>query len=240
MRRSPGTRLTAWLVAGLLGACALASPAAATPVLDEPDSIELAQALAEATAAQDVCYGWKVNLRDDSGGPSGDDVGSSQGPDAELDKASCQRWVILEGAIQYTAEASDFEDDSALRISSNLSPAPTEGDLRELGVTGSLTDEDNDVVLTNMVEALPLVVAGNGQAPYVEFETAQTPTAGQGEPTDSPGSDVLRQWWPLLVLCVLAMLAGIVMLGGRLLSAVAGRRESAASEPPTPEPRQGI
>jgi hypothetical protein len=230
--RRLASRLTSRLLAGLLGIAVLAAPAAATPVLDEADSVELAQALAEATAVQDVCYGWQVDLRDDSGGPSGDDVGSSRGPDVALDPASCERWVLLEGAIHYTAEASEFEDDAAVRISSNLTPAPTIADLRAFGVTGSLTDEDNDVVLLNMVEALPLAVAGNGQAPYVEFETAQTPVAGQGEPTGTPGSDVLRQWWPLMVLCVLAILAGVVMLVGRLASFAAGRG-------PAAEPRQG-
>ena len=233
MSRSVATRLLGWLAACLLAASALASPAAATPVLDEADSVELAQALAEATAAQDVCYGWRVNLRDDSGGPSGDDIGSNRGPDVEVDRVGCERWVLLEGAIAYTAETSEFEDDSQVRITSNLAPPPTEADLRELGVTGTLTDEDNDVVLINMVEALPLVVAGNGQAPYVEFETAQSPAAA-GEPTGTPGSDVLRQWWPLMVLCVLAVLAGVVMLAGRLLAALGGRRRTSA-----PEPRQG-
>ena len=224
MSRRLAVRLASWLLAGLLGIAALAAPAVATPVLDEADAAELAQALAEATEVQDVCYGWRVDLRDDSGGPSGDDVGSSRGPDVALDTAACPRWVLLDGAIHYTSEASEFEDDAAVRVTSNLSPAPTTADLRDLGVTGSLTDEDNDVVLLNMVEALPLAVAGNGQAPYVEFETAQTPVAGQGEPTGTPGSDVLRQWWPLMVLCVLAILAGVVMLVGRLVSLAGARR----------------
>ena len=226
-------RVAGCLVAALVAAAMLAPLASATPVLDQADSAELAQALAEATETQDVCYGWTVNLRDDSGGQSGDDVGSNRGPDVPLDRVGCERWVLLEGAIRYTAATSEFEDDSAVRISSNLSPAPTENDLRELGVTGSLTDEDNDVVLTNMVEALPLVVAGNGQAPYVEFETAQAPTA-EGRPTDSPGSDVVRQWWPLIVLSVLALLAGVVMLVGGLLAVFVRRRRTAR-----PEPRQG-
>ena len=230
MSRRVGSRVAACLLAGLLG-IATPAPATASPVLDEADAVELAQALAEATAVQDVCYGWRVDLRDDSGGPSGEDVGSSQGPDVALDPAACEKWVLLEGAIHYTSEASDFEDEAGMRIASNLTPAPTEADLRQLGVAGSLTDEDNDVVLLNMVEALPLAVASNGQAPYVPFETAETPVAGQGEPTGTPGSDVLRQWWPLIVLCVLAILAGVVMLVGRLSSLAAARRGSSAAEP---------
>lgn len=229
MSRASVVGLPGWLVACLLAVAALAPPAAATPVLEEADSVELAQALAEATADQDVCYGWHVSLRDDSGGPSGDDVGSSRGPDLEVDRAGCRRWVLLEGAIRYTAETSEFEDDSQVRVSSNLTPAPDEADLRDLGVTGRLTDEDNDVVLTNMVEALPLLVAGNGQAPYVEFETSQAPTA-EGEPTGTPGSDVLRQWWPLMALCVLAILAGVVMLAGRLPAVIASRRRATNPE----------
>lgn len=220
-------------------ALAVAAPAGASPVLDAPDAVELAQALAEATAEQDVCYGWRVTLVDDSGGPSGDDVGSSFGPDVALDPARCERWVTLAGAIRYTAESSDFEDESAVRIDSNLEPPPTLEDLRALGADGSLTDEDNDVVLLNMAEALPLAVAGNGQAPYVQFETSQAPTAGQGEPTDSPGSDVLRQWWPLAVLCVLAILAGGFLLVGGALAALASRGRQSAQDGhrPPPDPK---
>lgn len=212
--------------AGGLGcalALAVAAPAGASPVLDSADAVELAQALAEATAVQDVCYGWRVSLVDDSGGPSGDDVGSSFGPDVALDPGRCERWVILAGDIHYTAETAEAEDAAAVQVTSNLRPSPTLEDLRAFGVDGSLTDEDNDVVLLNMVGALPLAAAAKGHAPYVEFETSQAPAA-QGEPTDSPGSDVLRQWWPLVALCVLAVLAGAFMLVGRVLTALHSRR----------------
>lgn len=214
-----------------------APQARATPALEAADATELAQALAEATAEQDVCYGWRVSVRDDSGGESGGDIGSSLGPDVALDRSRCERWVELVAAIHYTAETSDFDDSAEFEIESNLVPPPRKLDLQRLGVgDGSLTGEDNDVELINMIEALPLVVASNGQAPYVPFETSQTSTRGQGEPTGTPGSDVLRQWWPLVAICVLAILAGIVLLAGRLLGLLAARHATAAPDGPRAAP----
>ena len=43
------------------------APAGAAPILDDGDATELANALAEATEEQGVCYGWEVVVQDDDG-----------------------------------------------------------------------------------------------------------------------------------------------------------------------------
>lgn len=60
-------------------AIALAGPlaAGAVPILDPPDAEELAQQLAEATAVQGICLGWRVQIHADGGTCTGTDVGSS-------------------------------------------------------------------------------------------------------------------------------------------------------------------
>lgn len=243
MRRRKPSRLAAVLLLASLLALAGAPVATATPVLDAPDAAELAQSLAEATADQDVCYGWEIVVQDYSGGSSGPDTGSNFGPDVPLDearRAECPRWAVLTGTIVYTSELSESEDDAAAEVVSNLNPAPTLDDLRELGVQGSLTADDNDVVLTNMVEGLPLAVAATGQAPYVQFETSDNPAAVAGEPTGTPGSDVLRQSWPLILICGLAVLGGVIMLLGVLVSRLTRRvSPSQPSHPLTPTDFKG-
>ena len=64
MRRVRRVRRTA-LAAALLGPLLLAAPAsAANPVFDPEDDAEVAEALAEATEVQDVCYGYVLAVDD--------------------------------------------------------------------------------------------------------------------------------------------------------------------------------
>jgi hypothetical protein len=73
----------------LLIALALPGVAHAYPFLDQGDAAELANELAEATDEQGICYGWQVSVDDQSGGPSGTDVGSNFGPGQEIDATQC-------------------------------------------------------------------------------------------------------------------------------------------------------
>jgi hypothetical protein len=205
----------------------LPAPVQATPVLDAADATELAQALADATDEQDVCYGWRVNVQDDGGGENGADVGSNFGPGVPLDQLRCAKWVELTGSIHYTSESSESEDDSSVSLESNLSNPPTEADLGDIGAgTGGgffasspLTGDDNDVVLANMVRALPLLVAERGEAPYVAFETSTEPAAVQGDPTNKPGPDVLRERWPTLVFAIVLILGGMGWIAAKAMGA---------------------
>jgi hypothetical protein len=189
-------------------AAATAAPAHAG-VLTLDDATDLAQSLAEAQEDQDVCYGWNVTNNFD-GVP---DVGSSNnGPGSPLIAiaSSCPRGqVVLEGSIDYTCASCEGSDSASVSIrSSGLANPPTVDDLEHLGLkAGALTGDKDDTTLVNMVEALPLLVADRGNAPYVAYEQAKTvpPT---DHATGKPGSDFLRDTWIWLVLCV-----GLIVLG---------------------------
>jgi len=196
------------LVAGVPGA-------AATPLLEEGDAAELAQQLAEATAAQGVCYGWSVAVEDQGGGPSGLDEGSSLGPDVPLtpETANCERRVILNGQVLYTCESCEAEDSSAAAIQASFPQAPTLADVEALGFDDqALKDDDGDTVLINMVGALPLLTASAGAAAPVPIEQEGAARPGPGDvPTGTPSSpDWVRDSAGALVLCGALVLAGLL------------------------------
>jgi hypothetical protein len=192
--------IRALVLALALAACA-AAPAQAG-IVSQQDATELAQSLAEAQEEQDVCYGWNVS-NDFDGTP---DVGSSNdGPGTPLIAiaSSCRRGqVVLEGSIHYSCGSCEDSDSASVSIrSEGIANPPTVDDLEDLGLkAGALTGDDDDTTLINMVEALPLLVADRGNAPYLEYEQATTVPASD-HATGKPGSDVLRDTWIWLVLC---------------------------------------
>jgi hypothetical protein len=144
---------------------------------------------------------------------AGPDVGSSiSGPGAVLlDVAgTCKRgMVILTGSIDYSCGSCESSDSASVSIqASGMANPPTVGDLEDLGLkAGDLTGDNDDTTLFNMVDALPLLVADKGNAPYVEYEQATTvPPADHA--TNKPGSDVLRDTWIWLLLCGALILLG--------------------------------
>ena len=195
------------LLLALVVAVALPAPAYAGIVSAE-DAAELAQTLAEAQEEQDVCYGWNVtnNFSDSN------DVGSSTGgPGVALVpvQSTCPKGaVILQGSIDYACSSCDSSDSASVSIASSLRDPPTVSDLGALGLkAGALTGDDDDTTLVNMVEALPLIVADRGNAPYVEYEQAKTVPAAD-HATGKPGSDVLRDTW-----IQLALFGGLILAG---------------------------
>jgi hypothetical protein len=188
----------------------LAAMPAHAGVLSQGDATDLAQSLSDAQDEQEVCYGWQIANNFD-GRP---DVGSSTGgPGVALDVApvgSCRRGVVvLDGSIYYSCDSCEDSDRASVSIrSSGLADPPTTGDLRALGLdAGDLTGDDDDTTLLNMVDALPLLVADRGNAPYVAYEEATTVPAAD-HATGKPGSDFLRDTWVALVLC-----GGLIVLG---------------------------
>jgi len=204
------------LALAALAALALAAfPAGAdaAPLLEDADAQELAQSLAEATEAQDVCYGYAVEVVDDSGeGPSGVERGSNRGPGQALDTAGCARWIQLTGRVLYTAEASDNEDSATAAVDARGFDVDL-GDLEDLGFDASnLAGEDGDVVLANLVGALPVLAASRG-APPVEPELGTGSRAPNGDrPTGSVRPDWLGENFGLLILCLALALGGLVWL----------------------------
>lgn len=217
---------------GVLLTLALAVPASAAIIAPE-DAAELAQTLAEAQEEQDVCYGWAVGNNFDSSG----DLGNSRtGPGRQLIEiaGACPKgYVVLNGYIRYACDSCESEDSASVSIDTNLPDPPTVSDLERLGLkAGDLTGEKDDTTLINMVNALPLLAAERGNAPYVAYEEAEAVPA-QDHPTDKPGSDFLRDAWLKLVL-----FGGLVVTGPMFLLYKRGQTKSARAKrkPTRPAP----
>ncbi len=197
---------------------AATASAQAQPLLSAEDATELAGTLRDATAKQGVCYAWRVDVFDGSGGPSGVDAGSNAGVDRGIDP-SCTKSVQLQGTVQYTCNSCEAEDSSNFSVASNFEGGPTDADLEALGLSsGNLKNENGDVTLINLVGALPLVVASKGKAAAITPTDDTAPAAGDG-PTGSPVvPDVIREHWPALVFFLLLTLGGIGWLVSQLLT----------------------
>jgi hypothetical protein len=199
-------------VIALLVLVAAATGLRATPaqagILANEDAAELAQSLADAQEDQGICYGWNVTNNFD-GVP---DVGSSAyGPGVPLQSllTGCKLgYIQLTGSIDYACDSCDSSDSASVSIDSSFAAAPTAEDLEALGLdAGDLTGDDDDTTLINMVNALPLLAADRALAPYLAYEPAtDVPVADHA--TGKPGSDLLRDTWPLLALCGFLIVAG--------------------------------
>ena len=187
-------------------AAAVAAPAPAlADILTPEDATDLAQSLAEAQEEQSICYGWWVFSNTQEFGSS------TGGPGRRLTRQlqTCTKgFVELKADINYACESCEGEDSASVSIDSNLPNPPTVDDLEDLGLKAdALTGDKDDTTLLNMVNALPLLAADRGNAPYVAYEpAAQVPATDR--PTDKPGSDLLRNSWVWLVVF------GALILGG--------------------------
>ncbi|HZB50856.1 MAG TPA: hypothetical protein VE547_17345 [Mycobacteriales bacterium] len=236
-----------WLVVAALALAAAAlvlggaGPAAATPFLDAADAEDLAQLLAEASAVQGVCYGWTVDLQDDSGGPSGIDAGSDRGvgrPPSQIPE--CRRYLEVRAVVRWTAETSDAEDSGGFTVDSiGIDDPPTESDVRSvLDFEGSdLVKDDGDVLLYQAVAALPRLLADRGAVPSLTLAPAPTPPPAGSRPTGSALPDWMRQRAGLLALG--GLLLGFAVAGvavGGVLRGAERRRAADAAAPRRPHP----
>lgn len=213
------TRRPRWLglAATTLALSLPPAPALAEPILAPDDASELAESLAEATQQQGICYGWHVRVRDEQTGDSQLETGSGSeegvrqpSPGGPVTIPLCPTYMVLVGGVTYTATTSESEDSAALRIESNLLPAPMH-DLRELGVSDrDLLGNNDDIALFKAVSTLPLLAAQLGLAPYLSLEPNSVPIPSEDQLTGKPGSDFTRTYWPLLTLAGLVLVVGLV------------------------------
>ena len=216
--------------AALLLLVLMASPAAAeNPVLDPEDDAELVDALAEATAVHDVCYGYVLQVNDnDSGIYEGTYVVTNAGVGVEPTTAACSRGsVLLNASLTYASELSESEDSSGWRVDSSLG-GPTTSDLEEQGLSaGDLTDDGKaPTTLRNAVLALPSLTAAQHSLPPLVLTPNTEALPADAGATGSPGSDWVRQSTGLIVLCALVLLAGLAVLASSFSSV---RRAAAAA-----------
>lgn len=179
------------------------APVAHAQLLDPADAAELAQSLAEAQEEQDICYGWEV------AGSVVDSGSSVDGPGAVTQLRACERYVLLLGDVTYACESCDSEDSASVIIETSFPDGPTAEDLERIGFNGSeLTGDNDDRALFNMVAALPLLVSDRGLAPPVPAETPAAAVPATDRATDTPGSDLWRDRWFLLLLSGFLLVAG--------------------------------
>jgi hypothetical protein len=203
------TRLAA-LAAAATAIMTFAAPAGALPILEAPDATELAQALAEATEDQDVCYGWKVTVYDYGGGADGIDQGSSLGVGQTAVQSQCPRYVVFEAYITYTSSASESEDSASFDVASNIPGAPTASDLRDNGISGGgLLGADDDQVVANAALLLPALMAEKGLAEPISLEANTQPLPASDRATGTPGSDWLRKYGAAVAVAALILLGGL-------------------------------
>jgi hypothetical protein len=177
---------------GLSALLVLAAPATATAdvIFDPADADDLAATLAEATAAQGVCYGWDVHVNDQVSGDS-ESVGSDRGAGTPVDTSSCSEYVVLDVYITWTSESSESEDSASYDVVSSPG-GPSRSDMDGLGLDwDGLTGDDPDVVIGNAVAALPLLAADKGMTDGIEAAPESGAAPADASLTDDPGSD----WW---------------------------------------------
>lgn len=209
--RTPGRlgRLVVLAAAGVAAAALWAPPAGAVPILDPTDATELAQALAEATDDQDVCYGWKVTVNDYGGSASGIDQGSSLGVGRTAIEPQCERYVVFQATLTYTSSTSEAEDSASFDVRSNIPGAPTASDLGSAGISeGGLLGGNDDQVVANAALLLPALVAEKGLAPPITLEANTQALPSGDRATGTPGSDWLRKYGAA------AGVAAVVFAGG--------------------------
>lgn len=178
---------------GLSALLLLAAPvtASADVIFDPADADDLAATLAEATAAQDVCYGWNVHVNDQVSGDS-ESVGSDRGAGVAVDTTSCSKYVLLDVYITWTSESSESEDSASYDVVSSAG-GPTRSDMDGLGLDwDGLTGNDPDVVIGNAVSALPLLAADKDMGKAIEAAPASDAAPADAALTDDPGSDWFR------------------------------------------------
>ncbi|HYH47923.1 MAG TPA: hypothetical protein VEG38_00095 [Acidimicrobiia bacterium] len=225
-------------VALVVGALVVgAPPAGAAPVLEAVDATELAQALAEATEDQDVCYGWDVVVQDYGGAGDGVDRGSSLGVGRTADgtegAGECRRWVIFEARLTYTSASSEAEDSASFSVHSNVPGAPTAADLRAAGVTeGSLLGDNDDLAVANATLLLPALMAEKGLAAPISLEANTQALPAGDRATGTPGSDWLRKYGAALAV------AALIFAGGLAWAAWIFFRERPFAPAPVPTSRR--
>ncbi len=203
-------QLAGAVAAAAAGLALGAAPAGALPILETADANELANALAEATEDQDVCYGWKVTVYDYGGGADGVDQGSSRGVGTTGTTADCPRWVIFEATVTYTSASSESEDSASFTIRSNIPAAPTSSDLRSTGISEKgLLGSSDDQVVANAALLLPALMAEQGLAEPISLEPNTQALPASDRATGTPGSDWMRKYGAALAVAALTLVGGV-------------------------------
>lgn len=208
MRRAVAVTIGATVATVALGV----TPASADVIFDPADAEELATTLDEANTAQDVCYGWTIEVNNVGAveTSTGSNFGAGQALDDLVEASDCSTRIEFRANITWTSESSESEDSASYEVVS-LPEGPTTADLDSLEIISEngLAGDDVDVDAYKAVAALPLLAADVGVADPIEASPAPEAEAGDAQPTNSPGSDFWRQSGMQLLWGGLLLLAGV-------------------------------
>ncbi len=220
-RVQPGRLAASSVLVALAGVLLTAAPAAAAagtnPVLDTEGDTDLAEALAEATQVQGVCYGYALEVNDfDTGSFDGSFAASSAGPGRAASTATgCTRGVVqLTARMTYTSSASESEDSASWSLQSTL-PGLTIRDVERVTGTdarGLLDDAKSEDVLLNAVLALPGLATERAGVPPLVLDPGGEAAPDDARATGTPGSDWMRENGSALLLCGLALVGAVIAL----------------------------
>ena len=199
----------AFATAVVVGVLLLGGTAGAGPIIDDPDAIELANALADAADEHGICYGWEIGI-DDRGTPLSD-VGSNLGPGVSVQSGACPKYIVFWASYRWTSESSEAEDSVSFGVSANVAGAPLRRDLERVGITsGALLDHD-DVTVYNATLALVALAAEAGLGKPIAFEE-NTGTIPSTDTPDDVDSDWLREYGSVVATFTLLIVGGSIWL----------------------------
>jgi hypothetical protein len=175
------------LTAGLAG-CATGGGVDASPA---DLRRETTAQLAKATAAQGVCFGWRLDSTDPTEASRGSNLGDNVPVDS--DPGRCPRWVEVDAMINYVPESSESEDSAAVsvRTSPNISTGlAIKDNLARFGLDEQAFVDDPTWAVSRAALALPLLTAESGAAEPAP--TPAGPAAAAPSPLPAAGSDFWR------------------------------------------------
>nr|MDT0661854.1 hypothetical protein [Micromonospora sp. DSM 115978] len=155
--------------------------------------------LADASASQGVCYGWRLI----SGYQDEISVGSNLGDGVAVDSdpTRCPRWLEVSAQVTYTSASSESNDFATVRVtgSEDMPAAGYVTGLDRLGVDDDAFIDEPGWSICRAAVFLPLLAAEAGVVPPAPSATAAP--AGAPAPADLPdaGSDFWRDRWLYLL-----------------------------------------
>ncbi|MFI7602473.1 hypothetical protein [Actinoplanes sp. NPDC049681] len=232
-QQRPGGRKLGILLAVGLGGMMLAFCIGGMVSAGSPDRIgppeqaaadATAAALARATQAQHVCYGWQLD-HFERGQPVTLSLGSNAGGGVSVRKATgCDRWLVVVATVRGSSkrhpkvllQVIDSRDESSSVV---VKPG-------SVGMTEKMFLADTGAGVLRAAGALPLIAAENGMAQPV----AAQPVQAKERALPSVGYDILRGRGGSLLVAIPMMF--LALASSAMLIDVLRRRRAAAADVP--------
>jgi hypothetical protein len=202
-------RRTFAVVLVALGVLLVGGPAGAGPIIDDPDAIELANALGDAADEHGICYGWEISI--DDRGALLEDVGSNFGPGVSVQTAACPKYIVFWASYRWTSESSESEDSVSFGVSANVAGAPLARDLERVGITGGALLDRDDITVYNATLALVALASEAGLGPPIAFEQ-NVGTIPSTDKPDQVDSDWMREYGSVIATFAMVIAGGVIWL----------------------------